>query len=420
MNPLLINTYDKYGAATACLRLHEGLLQQNIKSKVLLRNKTNSNIPETYQISLQAIERSLKTKITTKTLNILKELKLYKPKSDNFISNRPEGLEMFSYPNSKINLLKSDLYQNADIINLHWVAEFLDYKSFFQNNKKPVVWTLHDQNPFTGGEHYTEKYLGIDKNGYPIKRNLSNTEKNKFNEIIKIKQDALANVEDLHIVALCNWMANEVKQSEVFGKYPVNIIPNGIDSTIFKPRNKAYSRELLNIPQNKKVILFVADSISNQRKGYVYLERAFEQIKNKDVILCSIGAKSSTLKTNKNVIELGHVSDEMLMSIIYSAADIFVIPSLMDNLPNTVLESILCGTPVIGFPIGGIPDMVQDRENGYLTKEISVQALVETLNKFIETSEMFDNDTIRKNAVKKYDLQVQAKNYIKLYEQILK
>jgi len=420
MKPLLINTADRGGAAKACLRLHEGLLQQNIKSKVLLRNKTNSNVPETYQISLQAIERSLKTKITDKTIKILKELKLYKSKVDDFFSKRPDGLEMFSYPFSNYNILKSDLYQNADIINLHWVAEFLDYKSFFQNNKKPVVWTLHDQNPFTGGEHYTEKYLGIDKNGYPIKRNLSNTEKNKFNEIIKIKQDALANVEDLHIVALCNWMANEVKQSEVFGKYPVNIIPNSIDSTIFKPRNKAYSRELLNIPQNKKVILFVADSISNQRKGYVYLERAFEQIKNKDVILCSIGAKSSTLKTNKNVIELGHVSDEMLMSIIYSAADIFVIPSLMDNLPNTVLESILCGTPVIGFPIGGIPDMVQDRENGYLTKEISVQALVETLNKFIETSEMFDNDTIRKNAVKKYDLQVQAKNYIKLYEQILK
>ncbi len=420
MKPLLINTADRGGAAKACLRLHEGLLQQNINSTVLLKNKTNNQIAETYQISLQAIERTLKTKITTKTLNILKELKLYKPKSDNFISNRPKGLEMFSYPNSKINLLKSDLYQNADIINLHWVADFLDYKSFFQYNKKPVVWTLHDQNPFSGGEHYTEKYLGIDKSGYPIKRIITKTEQNKFAEILKIKKEALSNFDNLHIVALCYWMANEVKQSEVFGKYPVNIIPNGIDSTIFKPRNKAYSRELLNIPQDKKVVLFVADSISNKRKGYVYLERAFEQLKNKDVILCSIGAKSSILKKNKNIIELGHIADELLMSIIYSAADVFVIPSLIDNLPNTVLESIMCGTPVIGFPVGGIPDMIQDGENGYLTKEISVPALVKTISKFLETSNVFDNDTIRKNAVKKYYLQVQANNYIKLYEQILK
>ncbi len=420
MNTLLINTSDRGGAAKACLRLHEGLLQQNVNSKVLLKNKTYSNIPETYKISIQTIERSLKTKITKKTLNILKELKLHKPKSDYFIQNRPKGLEMFSYPTSNLNILKSDLYQNADIVNLHWVANFLDYTSFFINNKKPIVWTLHDQNPFTGGEHYTEKYLGIDKKGYPIKRIITKTEQDKFDEIIQIKKEALSNFEKLHIVALCNWMSEEVKQSDVFGKFPVSIIPNGINSSIFKPRNKVYSRELLNIPQDKKVLLFVADSISNSRKGYIYLERAFEQIKNKDIILCSIGAKSSFLKTNNNIIELGHIQDELLMSIIYSAADVFVIPSLMDNLPNTVLESIMCGTPVIGFPIGGIPDMVQDGENGYLTSEISVPSLIETITKFLETPNIFDSKKIRENAVEKYDLKVQANNYIKLYEQILK
>ena len=180
MNPLLINTSDRGGAANACLRLHKGLLQQNISSKLLVKNKSRNDIPETYNISIQAIERTLKTKITAKTLSILKELKLYKPKSDSFISNRLNGLEMFSFPFSEYNLLKSDLYKNADIINLHWVANFLNYNFFFQNNKKPIVWTLHDQNPFTGGEHYTEKYLGIDEKGYPIKRIITKAEQNKF------------------------------------------------------------------------------------------------------------------------------------------------------------------------------------------------------------------------------------------------
>ena len=107
--------------------------------------------------------------------------------------------------------------------------------------------------------------------------------------------------------------------------------------------------------------------------------------------MCAIGVKTNTLKTEDNRIELGIIRDERLMSVVYSAADVFVIPSLMDNLPNTVLESLLCGTPVIGFPVGGILDMVQDGENGYLTNEISVPALVKTLNTYLAAPTIFDN-----------------------------
>jgi glycosyltransferase involved in cell wall biosynthesis len=108
------------------------------------------------------------------------------------------------------------------------------------------------------------------------------------------------------------------------------------------------------------------------------------------------------------------------MSIAYSASDVFVIPSLMDNLPNTVLESLMCGTPVIGFPVGGIPDMIQDGENGLLTQDISVSSLLETLIKFLNSSELFDRNKIRENAVKKYDQKLQAGSYIKLFDSILK
>jgi len=419
MKILIVNTYDRGGAANACLRLHKRLLQQNIQSKVLLRNKTNQNIPKTYNISIQTIERSLKTKITTKTLNILKELKLYRPKPDNFTDSRHVGLEKFSYPNSIYDITKSDLYKNVDIINLHWVANFLDYPSFFIKNNKPVVWTLHDQNPFLGHEHYAETSCGVDINGYPIKRVVTKTEKQKFKEFIKIKKDSLSNFKNLHIVALCNWMADEVKQSEIFCNYPINIIPNGIDSYTFKPRDKTYSRELLNIPQNKKVILFVSDDVDKIRKGYIFLQYAFEQINRDDTVLMSIGPQNRNLFKKKNYIELGFVQEELLMSIIYSAADVFIIPSLMDNLPNTVLESIMCGTPVIGFPVGGIPDMIQDGVNGYLTKEISVAALLGTIEKFLETQEKFNSNKIRENAIEKYDLSVQANNYINLYQSIL-
>jgi glycosyltransferase involved in cell wall biosynthesis len=176
----------------------------------------------------------------------------------------------------------------------------------------------------------------------------------------------------------------------------------------------------LDIPKDKKVILFVADLISNHRKGFLYLKKAFEKLDSEDVVLCAIGNKSGELKSLNNIKELGPIYDERLMSIAYSAADVFVIPSLMDNLPNTVLESLMCGTPVIGFPIGGITDMVQHGINGLLVKEVGVNALHETLNSFLNTIDTFDSERIRRDAVRKYDLKVQANSYIHLFESILK
>lgn len=420
MNPLLINSSDVGGAATACLRLHEGLLDLNIDSKVLLQKKLRNEILETYKFQIKTIERDFKTKVSDKATKIFKELNLYKKKKpDQFKLSRNKGLEMFSYPYSNHDITKSKIYIDSDIINLHWVSGFLDYPSFFQTNKKPIVWTLHDQNPFLGLEHYSETILGMDDKGFPIKRNLSRFETNKFKEFENLKKQALSSVENLTVVAPSVWLANEAKKSPVFEKFDVLTIPYGLNSNVFKPLNKSFCREVLNIAEDKKVILFVADSISNKRKGYEYLQKAFNEVYNKNCVLLSIGSKNSGLETQENYIELGKIQDERLMSIIYSAADVFVIPSLMDNLPNTVLESIMCGTPVIGFPVGGINDMIQNDENGYLADEISVDALVNTIKKYLKNPEVFDNNKIRENAVKKYSLSVQANAYKKLYEKIL-
>ena len=140
---------------------------------------------------------------------------------------------------------------------------------------------------------------------------------------------------------------------------------------------------------------------------------------NPNLVLCAIGEKNNNLEAIDNVLELGSIYDEKLMSVAYSAADVFVIPSLMDNLPNTVLESLMCGTPVIGFPVGGIPDMIQDGVNGFITKEISVDSLVETINKFLNNPSCFNKTEIRENAIKKYDQKVQSEKYIDLYTKIL-
>jgi glycosyltransferase involved in cell wall biosynthesis len=174
------------------------------------------------------------------------------------------------------------------------------------------------------------------------------------------------------------------------------------------------------LPKDKKVVLFVAESINNNnRKGFVYLRRVFEELSDSDVVLCAVGSKKASIKSLNNLIELGPIHDEKMMSLAYSAADVFVIPSLMDNLPNTVIESLMCGTPVIGFPVGGIVEMVQNEINGYIALDISVKSLKDVLWKFLNDEVIFNSTEIRSKTIEKYDLMVQANQYINLYNNLL-
>lgn len=422
MKVLLVNTYDSGGAANACIRMHLGLLKEGVDSKLLLLKKNNFSIPKSEEFRSSFKRKTLLQKIKHKLIFVFRELKVIKKnpsKKELFIKNRIPGLELFSFPDSNFDITESSSYKEADIINLHWVADFLDYKSFFKKNKKPVVWTLHDMNPFSGGEHFTEKYLGKDKDGFPINRKTSEEEELIFSQILTYKANALKNVSNLHIVALCTWMKKEVEKSTVFKNYPTYLIPNGIDSEVFKPRGKKISRELLNLPLDKKIVLFVADHIDNNRKGFAFLENAVSDLVSDEILLCAIGNSTKSTKSNNNIVELGKIYDERLMSVAYSAADVFVIPSLMDNLPNTVLESLLCGTPVIGFPVGGIKDLIIPGENGLLTENISVKSLIKTINTFMANIKMFNKDLIRENAIKTYDISIQSKAYAELFKKII-
>lgn len=419
MKILIVNTNDKGGAAIACKRLHYGLNLRGVTSQVLVRlkkndwNKSDVFIPNKYRYSLNEIKKRIFKRI-------LKKINLYRDVQQDFLKNRNKSLELFSFPNSDCNVTHYEFYDDCDIVNLHWVANFLDFKTFFENNKKQVVWTLHDMNPFSGGEHYLESFIGIDEEGFPIKRNLTKEEIKVAEENLKLKKEVISKISNLTVVAPSKWLAEEASKSEVFQNVKIHHIPYGLNTCIFSPRDKNYSRELLNLPKDKKVILFVAESISSNRKGFVFLKRAFERLQNSNLILCAIGSKTTGLVSIQNVLELGPINDERLMSAAYSAADVFVIPSLMDNLPNTVLESLLCGTPVIGFPVGGIIDMIQDGKNGFLAEDISVNSLVIALKKFLSNTNCFDSNKIRQNAVEKYDESVQSQKYIDLFTTILK
>lgn len=424
MKILLVNTYDRGGAANACIRLHEGLLREGIDSKLLVLHKSKE-IKESYTFEVENKTSNTVTKLLRKIkhkIGYKLNLGFLKPSLSRealFLKNRQQGLELFSFPNSLHDITISSLYKEADVINLHWVAGFLDYESFFKKNKKPVIWTLHDMNPFTGGEHYIEDVHGITSQGKPFHRNVSDLENYHSQINLNLKIRSLCNFDNLTIVSPSKWLQSEAKDSLLFNNRKVDLIPYGTDVELFKPRDLKYSRELFNIPLDKKVILFVADSVKNHRKGYVYLKLALEKLHRGDILLCSIGKAIPILDSRVDAIHLGEIKDERMISAIYSLANVFVIPSLMDNLPNTVLESLLCGTPVIGFPTGGIPDMVAHAKNGLLTQAISVDSLKESVEIFLNNGVSSSREEIREQAVLKYDQSVQAKKYIKLYQETM-
>jgi glycosyltransferase involved in cell wall biosynthesis len=420
MNILLINTYDKGGAAKACIRLHEGLLRHGISSRLLIlfsKNEypENGNIrvfskefPYVYKKPGLLKRAAIKAGMGKATEKVRREIETLIPGS----------LEAFSEPYSVCDFTQHPWYKEADIVHLHWASGFIDF-SFFQKNDKPVVWTLHDMNPFTGGCHYSggcDKYIESCSFCHYLKTTSNPAYTNKLHSY---KSKHLTQNTPLHIVPLSNWMADCVKKSSLFGRYRQTIIPNGIDSNVFKPYPKQEVRKELGIPSDKKVLLFVAERIENQRKGSAYIVEAAKALgENNNIVMCSVG-KSSEGNSKPNFISLGEIESEEKLAKIYSAADVLLIPSIEDNLPNTALESVLCGTPVIAFPIGGLPDIIEEGKNGYLASETNTKALVDKINLFLEKGVQLSSSQIRDEAIAKYDLPVSAKRYMTLYQNIL-
>jgi len=419
MKILLINTYDKGGAAKACMRLYEGLLQQGIDARLLILFSKKS-YPENGKIAVfskqfpymyekpNLLKRfALKAGMGKKTERIKKEIE-HIPKSQ---------LELFTYPYTNYDITLHPWYKESDIINLHWTSGFLDY-SFFSKNLKPVIWTLHDMNAFTGGCHYSQECYKFmeDCASCHYLRNTINP--NFARKLFKYKNHHLNNVPYLHIACPSQWLAKISHSSTLFKRFDHSVIPYGIDTNIFKAYPKEVARKLFGLPLNKKILLFAAQNIDNPRKGINYIFDVIDRLKNNsDVIICAVG-KANINKPYKNLLLLGEIDSEEKMAMAYNASDALLIPSLEDNLPNTALESILCGTPVIAFPVGGLLDIINDEENGYLCPDISSQSLTKKTIQFLENNVHLTRDQIRTQAVANYDILISANRYITLYKSI--
>jgi glycosyltransferase involved in cell wall biosynthesis len=315
---------------------------------------------------------------------------------------------------------------HASIITLHWVARLLDYGAFFGSvpRRAPVVWRLSDMNAFTGGCHYDEGCGRYTAACGACPQLGSRNPDDLAQQVWRRKRAALDQVPPgrLQIVALNQWIAAEARRSALLQGVPVHVIPNGLDTVAFAPRDKRFARQVLGLPPDAPVVLFIAASTGNRRKGFALLAEALGGLADLPGLqLVSVGRGEVQLGGGIPHIALGPLSHDRMLSVVYSAADVFVIPSLQDNMPSTVLESMACGTPVVGFDVGGVAEMVRPGATGLLARAGDVGELRAAVRRLLEDQAQRRSlgERCRAVALAEYTQELQARRYLSLYEQIL-
>lgn len=398
----IVSTSDRGGAGRAATRLHKGLLEIGADSNILYLIQYDKSTPNSHEYISE----------NGKINELIRKAKLGLRYYTNKLSliGREFDQEIFTYIDTPFDISNHKLIKNSDVINLHWVSHFLDWASFFKKVDKPIYWTLHDQNVFTGGCHYSfgcYKYENTCSECHQLKgayfNNSSLKQQSKKIELIQ-------NNENIFIVTPSKWLGSLSQKSKVFSNKKHYIVQYGLETEKFKRYNHEEVRKELGIPNDKKVLLFVADHINKIHKGFGILQKALLQLNRNDYTLVSIG-NGKISSDIKNHINLGFIKSTDMLSKIYSAADVFVMPSTMDNFPNTILESKLVGTPVIGFALTGVEEMIKHNFSGVLCETADSTELKKAINSFLDDEYNFDNQKIRERSLNHFTLERMAKEY---------
>lgn len=333
--------------------------------------------------------------------------------------DRPAGHDLFTDHVSVYQLPRSREIREADIVHLHWVAGMLDYGNApeFLSGKR-IVWTLHDSNPFTGGCHVPAECGKFRETCGRCPQLGSGDPEDLSHSAWKAKEECYRHL-DMVLVAPSRWLGRCAADSSLLGRFPGLVIPNGIPTEVFRPYPKTEAKLSLGLPATGNVILFGAAYVSRW-KGFGYLHDAIRRLPARirgNSVLASFGPlKGIERPEGIRARDFGSVSDQELLARIYSAADVFVIPSLYESLSNTTLESLSCGTPVVGFSQGGVSEIVADGVTGKTAPPGDSGGLAEGIAWILEHSgAMGLPERCRDFAVREYAQHVQAERYRDLY-----
>ncbi len=406
---ILSNTDSGGGAAIAARRLNDALNNNGVQSHMLVLEKKSAN-DKVVALSLSPLRKKI-LKGFTYFEYLFQRKVLLKDKTVSMFSTNEVGVDVSQHP----------LIQSADVINIHWInfgfLSMRDIERLYALNK-PIVWTLHDMWLFTGGCHYSGECTQFEQNcsACPI------VYMKKTPSLLWRKKELIFKNKKVSIIAPSQWLVDESKKASLTKNANSICVPNTLNSALFTNLNKVEACKKLGLDVSKKYILFSAANPNDVRKGFSYFVEAVERLKKEyanhsQLELLVMGKEqkafsSLALKVNN----LGFITSEEKSALIYSAASVFVIPSLEDNLPNTIMEALSCGTPCVGFAIGGIQEMIKTGVNGYLAaprdeKDLT-KGIIEVLNSSINLEE-----GARNWMLEKYSNEVIAKQYLKVFNE---
>jgi glycosyltransferase involved in cell wall biosynthesis len=411
---MLSSTDYMGGASRSAYRLHDGLRKLGCESRMFVGAKVRSD-PEV-QVYRPSTAMPVRLARTLRHLRLQRDLSRYA---------QTTPFESTLYFDDRTRWGGDPIRQipDGDVIHLHWVGGFLDYGAFFRwlPKTKPLVVTLHDIANFTGGccfdlgcDRFTRECGSCPQFG-------SQDEQDLTRQVWRRKRDfyKALDAERVRLVAPCKWMADQARRSSLFSRFECSVVPNGVDTEVFQPRERRTAREVLGIPVDATVLLFLADNVNMYRKGFHVLARALEDLEaEREVFLLSLGKNLPPQLSRTRHVHFDDITNDRTLSFVYSAADVFMMPSLADNFPNTVLESIACGTPVVAFETGGVPEAVRPGVTGFLAPTGDAVKLKDGALRLLDDPEMRRRlgANCRKMALAEYDVKMQARRYLEIYE----
>jgi len=412
MNVLLLSTSDiTGGAARAAYRLHQGLQSISVDSQMLVQYKSSDDKTVTAP-STRLGEGTARMRVAFDGL----PLKFYRQRDDTTFSLQwlPDGIA------------RKVIQSEPDVINLHWTGEaFIGIETIAKFNR-PLVWSLHDMWAFTGGCHYSQDCDRYKASCGVCPQLHSSKDWDLSRWVWQRKAKAW---KDLNLTIVCPslWLAECARASSLFKDVRVEVIPYGLDIRMYKPSNQEVARELLDLPQDKQLILFGSlKATSDRRKGFHLLQPALQGLsKSKwqnrlELVVFGSAQPENAPDLGFKTHYLGTLSDDLSLALVYSAADVFVLPSTQDNLPNTVLEAIACGTPCVAFNIGGMPDMIEHQKNGYLAQPYKIEDLAQGIAWVLENEERHQklSHRSREKVEQEFTLELQAYRYLSLFKEV--
>lgn len=413
MKIISLNSSDTFGgAARAAYRLQAALRDQGADARLMVQRKCSDN---PWVIGpANPWQRGLglaRNQIDALPLAIT--------------GRRADALFSLSFVPSDIVARINGLH--PDVVHLHWICEGLTSIGKLAYVQAPVIWTLHDSWPFTGGCHvpydctaYQQRCGRCPQLGSSSTFDLSRIGWSRKQSMFRQLQPV--------IVSPSRWLGACAADSSLMGELRIEIIPNGIDTDRFKPSDKVIARRLLGMEEGKRILLFSAvDGLRHHHKGFHLLKHALTECSRcegfRDSTLLYVAGCSApdTLPDLPVPVRfLGHLSDDVAISLLYNAADLYLAPALLENFSTTVLESLACGTPCVAYNAGGMCDLIDHEQNGYLARAYDVEDFARGIIWSIETDDRLALLSAhgRRKVEERFTLDMMARRHMDLYEDV--